>query len=190
LFETEQELAGLQRLLDESFQRAGERHYAIWEPGNTLTAVQLSGFRGIKLMAIATVNSDGEPRVAPRSAAFLHGKFYLAANTASVMIKRLSRKPLVGITYFENHLMIVAHGKAVPFRRGTPGFDALSPEWERAFMGGASALEGVDILIGVDAANMLAYANRPERYPDAWGKEPPGVRGERKAGSEAGQRRS
>jgi len=168
MFETEAELATLQKLLDESFDRAGERLSAIWDAGNRLTAPQLSGFQGVRLVAVATVNSEGEPRVAPRSAAFLHGKFYLAANTASVMVKRLSRKPLLAVSYFENHLMIVAHGTATPFRKGSPGFEELRPGWVKAFKGGADALEGIDILIRVDAANVLAYANRPERYPDAW----------------------
>ena len=168
MFETEEELATLQKLLDESFERAGERLFAIWDAGNRLVAPQLSGFQGIRLVAVATVNSEGEPRVAPRSAAFLHGKFYLAANTESVMVKRLSRKPSLAVTYFESHLMVVAHGTATPFRKGTSGFDAVSPEWEKAFRGGKDALEGINILIRVDAANMLAYANRPDRYPDAW----------------------
>jgi hypothetical protein len=177
MFETAAELAELQSLLDVSFDKAGERLSAIWDSSNRLTAAQLSGFQGVRLVAVATVNSDGEPRVAPRSAAFLHGKFYLAANTGSVMVRRLSKKPLLAVTYFENHLMIVAHGTATPFRRASSGFDALSPEWEKAFKGGKNALEGIDILIRVDAANVLAYANRPERYPDAW-EERPGQRRE------------
>jgi hypothetical protein len=168
MFETEAELATLQKLLDESFERAGERLFAIWDASNRLTADQLSGFQGVRLVAVATVNSQDEPRVAPRSAAFLHGKFYLAANTASVMVKRLSNNPLLAVTYFESHLMIIAHGKATPFRKGSQGFETLRPEWEKAFRGGRDALEGIDILIGVDAANMLAYANRPASYPDAW----------------------
>jgi hypothetical protein len=120
------------------------------------------------LMAVATVNSNGEPRAAPRSAAFLHGKFFLAADTESVMVRRLANKPTLGVTYFESHLLIVGHGTATPFRRGSSGFEALRPEWEKAFRGGANALEGNDILIRVDAANMLAFANRPARYPKAW----------------------
>jgi hypothetical protein len=170
LFETAAELATLQELLDESVDRAGERLHAIWDANDRLMAAQLSGFQGVRLVAVATVNSDGEPRVAPRGAAFLHGKFYLAANTASVMVKRLSMKPLLAVTYFEDRLMIVAHGTATPFRKGSLGFEELSRSWVKAFKGGANALEGMDILVRVDAANMLAYANRPERYPEAWEK--------------------
>jgi hypothetical protein len=168
MFETKAELASLQRLLDASFERSGEQLRSAFNASNRLTATQLSGFQGVRLVAIATVNSNGEPRAAPRSAAFLHGKFCLAANTESVMVRRLSNKPMLGITYFENNLLIVGHGTATPFRRGSSGFEALRPEWEEAFKGGVHALDGIDILIRVDAANMLAFANRPDRYPKAW----------------------
>jgi hypothetical protein len=168
MFETKSELSALQRLLDASFERSGEQLRSVFDASNRLTASQLSGFQGVRLVAVATVNSNGEPRAAPRSAAFLHGKFCLAANVESVMVRRLANKPLLGITYFENRLLIVGHGTATPFRRGSSGFEALRPEWEEAFRGGAHALDGVDILIRVDAANMLAFANRPDRYPKAW----------------------
>jgi len=114
VFETEAELAELQRLLGASFDRSGEQLRSIFDASNRLNAGQLSGFRGVRLVAVATVNSKGEPRAAPRSAAFLHGKFHLAANTESVMVKRLSNMPAIGMTYFENHLLIVGHGTAVP----------------------------------------------------------------------------
>ena len=84
------------------------------------------------------------------------------------MVRRLANKPALGITYFENHLLIIGHGMATPFRTGGSGFEVLRPEWEKAFRGGAHALDGIDILIRVDAANMLAFANRPDRYPKAW----------------------
>jgi hypothetical protein len=168
VFETKAELAVLQRILDASFERSGEQLRSTFDASNRLSAGQLSGFQGARLVAVATVNSNGKPRAAPRSAAFLHGKFCLAANTESVMVRRLANKPSLGVTYFEKHLLVVGHGTATPFRRGSTGFEALRPEWEEAFGGGAHALDGIDILIRVDAANMLAFANRPGRYPKAW----------------------
>ncbi len=168
MFENEAELAELQRLLDASFDRAGGNLLSTFDASNRLSAIQLSGFQGVRLVAVATVNSKGEPRAGPRSAAFLHGRFYLAANTASLMVKRLATKPAVGMTYFEDHLLIIGHGKAVPLRKGSSGFEEVRPEWEKASKGGRDALGGIDLFIRVDAANMLAFAQRPERYPDAW----------------------
>jgi hypothetical protein len=168
VFETKGELAELQRLLDASYERSGRQLHKVWDASSRLSARQLSGFQGVRLVAVATVNSEGEPRAAPRSAAFLHGRFYLAANSESVMVRRLSNNPAIGMTYFENGLMIVAHGTAAPFFRTSSGFEALRPGWQKAFRGPAHWLDGVDIFIRVDAANMLAFAERPGRYPKAW----------------------
>ena len=171
MFETETELEELQKLLDASFDRAGKQ-LSGFDETNRLSAHELSGFKGIRLVAVATVNSKGEPRVAPRSAAFLHGKFYLAANSKSILVQRLSRTPLLGITYFENRLLIMGHGTAAPFREGTSTFEALRPEWVKAFKGGKDALEGIDTLIRVDADHMVAFAAKPDQYPEAWKERP------------------
>jgi len=67
VFESDGELDGLQRLLDESSEKAGERLIAAWGKENRLSARQLAGFRGVKLVAVASVNLRAEPRVASRT---------------------------------------------------------------------------------------------------------------------------
>src|SRR5271169_377707 len=101
MFETKAELAQLQGLLDDSFERAGAQMLVAYDSGQRLSAKQLAGFQGVRLVSIASVNAKGEPRVAPRSAAFLHGRFYLAADTRSTTVRRLRRNPTVAITYYE-----------------------------------------------------------------------------------------
>lgn len=169
MFETKAELDELQGLLDTSYEESPNVRYSGFDASHRLSARQLAGFQGIRLLAIATVNSKGEPRAAPRSAAFLHGRFYLATDSRSTMVKRLYMNPMMGFTYYENHLLIMGHGTPSPLRRGTSGFEELSPEWVEAFKGGRDALKGVDLLIRVDASHLVAFALRPERYPDAWG---------------------
>jgi hypothetical protein len=170
MFETESELAELQRLMDSSFEKVAERMLVIYDKGERLSARQLAGFRGIKLVAVASVNSKGEPRVAPRSVAFLHGRFYLAANTKSTSVRRLRLNPAVAITYYENHFLLMGHGKVAFLRKGEEAFAKVSPEWIRAFHGGRDALEGEDLFLRFDATHLVAFAQRPERYPEAWGK--------------------
>jgi hypothetical protein len=102
-------------------------------------------------------------------AALLHGKFYLAANTKSTMVRRLWFNPTVAITYFENRLLLMGHGTVAFMRRGEPSFRSVSPEWEKAFNGGRDALLGIDLFLRVDATHLVAFANRPDRYPKAWG---------------------
>lgn len=172
MFETKAELAELQRLLDESFERAENIRYSGFNESHRLSASQLAGFQGVRLVAVATVNSRGEPRAAPRSAAFLHGKFYLAANSKSTMVERLKRHPSLGFTYFENHMLIIGHGTPTPFRKGRPGFNELGAEWVKAFAGGKDALDRVNLLLRIDATHLVAFTVHPEKYPRAWKRKP------------------
>jgi Pyridoxamine 5'-phosphate oxidase len=170
MFETESELADLKALLDSSTKKAGERMFQIydWDRDKALSAEQLAGFRGIKLVAVASVNSKGEPRVAPRSAAFLHGKFYLATNAKSTTVRRLWVNPSVAISYYENHLLLMGHGSVAFLRKGEAGFKDVAPEWKKAFDGGRDALEGIDVFLRVDATHLVCFAQNPSRYPAAW----------------------
>lgn len=168
MFETGKELRELQHLLDESFEKVGERMFVAYDIPQRMSAEQLAGFRGIRLVAVASVNRKGEPRVSPRSAAFLHGRFYLAANTRSIMVGRLERNPKIAITYFENHMLIMVHATAEFLREGGEVFKQVSPEWLEAFGGGRDALQGIDVLLRVNATHLVAFAQHPERYPGAW----------------------
>jgi hypothetical protein len=168
MFETKSELDGLQELLDASLARAGLRLLSAWDVGKAMNARQLAGFSGIRLVAVASVNSKGEPRVAPRPAAFLHGKFYLAANVKSTTAHRLFLTPKVAVTYFQTHALVLGHGKASFLRKGDSAFAEVAPEWRRAFRGGRDSLQGIDLFIRVDASHLQAFAQRPEQYPDAW----------------------
>jgi hypothetical protein len=168
MFESRTELAELQELLDTSFERAGERIKLIYGPNKPLSAKQLAGFRGTRLVAVASVNSEGEPRVAPRSAAFLHGKFYLAANSKSITVRRLRRNPKVSISYFENRFLLIGHGRASILTKEGGEFERLTPEREEAFDCGTFTQDGLDVLVRMDLDHLVAFAHKPERYPAAW----------------------
>jgi len=174
VFETPSELSSLQELLDASFEGMGKRMRVVHNPGGQLSARQLAGFRGVRLVAIANVNRKGEPRVSPRAAAFLHGKFFLAANRASVMVERVLANPSVAISYFENHFLLVGHGSSTLILEGTEEFRKVSSEWKKAFNGGRDALKGTDVFVRIDATQLVAFAPRPGRYPGAWGRPPRG----------------
>ena len=171
MFETAEELESLQDLLDASFEKSTERGVAIYGPNQRLSAPQLAGFRGVRLVAVASVNRRGQPRVAPRAAAFLHGRFYLAANSRSVTVQRLRVNPEMAVSYFENHFLLMGHGTMTFLEKGGTGFKALQQEWVKAFNGGRDALKGEDLLLRVDASHLVAFARRPDRYPDAWSRD-------------------
>jgi len=172
LFETEAELAELQRLLDASHEKVEEHVSSMFGADRRLSAQQLAGFRGVKLVAVASVNRKGEPRVAPRSATFIHGRFFLAANTRSTTVRRLQANPKVAVTYFENHLLLMGHGTVSFLPKGGPEFTQVSPEWQEAFNGGRHALNGIDVFLRIDAVHLTAFAQHPSMYPAAWMKTP------------------
>jgi len=169
VFETEAELLTLQKLLDSSFEKTGGK-LAEFDQSHQMSAKQLAGFKGVKLVSIASVNSKMQPRVAPRSAAFLHGKFYLASKSSSTTARRLRAHPDAAITYYENHLLIMAHGTASSLSRNDPRLAGLEKEWKEAFHGGRDSLSGIDTFLMIEAAHLVAFATHPDRYPAAWSR--------------------
>lgn len=167
MYETSAELKSLQQLLDSSFERVGGK-LAGFGPKHQMSAKQLAGFRGVRLVSVASINSKMQPRVAPRSAALLHGRFYLASDSGSTTFKRLRAHPDTAIAYYENHLLIMAHGEASFLGRPDPSFAKLGREWKDAFRGGRDSLKGIDAFIVVEATHLVAFAANPERYPEAW----------------------
>jgi nitroimidazol reductase NimA-like FMN-containing flavoprotein (pyridoxamine 5'-phosphate oxidase superfamily) len=169
MFETGAELQTLQELLDSSFERVGGE-LAGFDQDNRMSAKQLAGFNGVKLVSVASINSKMQPRVAPRSAAFLHGKFYLAADSRSTTVRRLRAHPDTAIAYYENHLLVMAHGAVSFLGRDEPSFSELGKEWMQAFRGGRDSLKGVDLFLVIEATHLVAFAANPDRYPVAWSK--------------------
>ncbi len=167
MFETSAELRSLQRLLDSSSERVGGR-LAGFGPRQRMSARQLAGFQGVRLVSVASTNSKMQPRVAPRGAAFLHGKFYLASDSGSTTARRLRARPDTAIAYYETHVLIMAHGEASFLGRREPNFAKRGREWKEAFRGGRDSLGETDTLIVVEAAHMVAFSAHPERYPEAW----------------------
>ena len=77
VYETEDELAALQALLDRSYAAAGGHTRSIITPERRLNARQLVRYlQDTKHIVVGTVTSKGEPRVAPVDGHFLHGRFY------------------------------------------------------------------------------------------------------------------
>jgi uncharacterized pyridoxamine 5'-phosphate oxidase family protein len=169
VYETESELQDMQRLLDASGERVGPHLASIFSKDKRLSARQVSTYlQGVKQVAAAVVNSEGEPRVAPIDAVLFHGRFYLSTASSSVRARSLLRKPSISLTYFENaQPMIIVHGRAAFVRKEDDQFALLDNEWKKAY--GASTLELSDtvLFVRVEPERMLAYAFHPERLPEA-----------------------
>jgi nitroimidazol reductase NimA-like FMN-containing flavoprotein (pyridoxamine 5'-phosphate oxidase superfamily) len=142
--ETRDDLAALQRLLDDSDARGGPHLRSIITPERRLTAQQVSEqLTGMRLLALATVTADGRPIVGPVDGIFYRGAFHFGSSPDSVRYRHIRARPQVSATHVPGEeLAVTVHGRAVELDMKAPenaGFrqavlDIYTPrygaEWE------------------------------------------------------------
>jgi len=122
--ETPDDLAALQALLDRSYERAGKHLLRIHTPERRLTAEQVAErLKGMTLLALATVTSDGRPIVGPVDGIFYRGAFHFGSAPDSFRFRHIDARPHVSATYLPGEeLAITVHGRAVPIDVSRGGF--------------------------------------------------------------------
>ncbi|HET6869361.1 MAG TPA: pyridoxamine 5'-phosphate oxidase family protein [Solirubrobacteraceae bacterium] len=126
--ETADDLERLQRLLDDSIERAsGFLRSSFQMPERSLDARSLAArLDGSLTVALATVTARGEPRVAPINAFFLRASFYVPTVAESARARHLASRPAASLTYFERtSLAVIAHGNVEIVPAEHPAFDEL-----------------------------------------------------------------
>jgi hypothetical protein len=128
MLETSGELARLQSLIEESAQTAGPFLRETFEmPDRTPTAAAIVEYlQGVVDLAMATVTSRGEPRVAPVTALFVHGRFYVPTDRASTRVQQLKANPAISVTHWvSNACAFIVHGRAAILSIDHPHFAEL-----------------------------------------------------------------
>jgi uncharacterized pyridoxamine 5'-phosphate oxidase family protein len=116
MYETEDDLRKLQRLLDASYARTGEHLRTIWPEESRLDAAALAKeLEGIQVLDLATVTPKGEPRVSPVDGHFYRGRFWFGSAQNSVRFRNIRANPAVSgvITKGLETFLILVHGEAV-----------------------------------------------------------------------------
>ena len=145
MHETPDDLAALQKLLDESYERSGAHLQRIISPERRLSAEQVSErLTGMCLLALATATADGRPIVGPVDGIFYRGAFHFGSAPDSVRFRHIYKRPHVSATHLPGEeLAVTVHGRAVPIDIATDPFrQALldvyvpryGPEWEHTFL--------------------------------------------------------
>jgi len=167
MYETDEEIARLQRLLNDSMSKAGSHVRSIFSPDHWLSARQVCGFmQGVKQVSVATVNSKEEPRVAPVDSVLFHGKFFISTDMRSFRARHLQKNPHMSLTYFESaDPVIIASGKADFVNKDDPDFASLDSEWVKTYGQSILKLSDMVVFIRLNALTMLAYSLHPERFP-------------------------
>lgn len=114
MYETPEEHARLQDLLDASIERAGPHLRGIITDDHRPTATELCDrLRGMCLLTVATVTADGRPVTAPVDGYFLHGSWWFSTSRTSVRAHHLAARPAVSATYVpDDRLGVSAQGTA------------------------------------------------------------------------------
>ena len=166
--ETPDDLAALQDLLDRSYDQAGPHLRRIITPERRLTADQVSQrLMGMRLLALATVTSDGRPIVGPVDGIFFRGAFHFGSSPDSVRFRHIRARPHVSATHLPGEeLAVTVHGRAavVDVREG-PFRHALldvyvprhGPEWEHDF------LDSGPLYARIEADRMFTFQMTPSR---------------------------
>jgi uncharacterized pyridoxamine 5'-phosphate oxidase family protein len=114
LYETEDDLQGLQRLLDESYARAGDHLRSVFTEERRIPAAELPDqLRGVQVLHLATVTASCEPRLAPVDGLFFRGRFWFGSSHRSARFRHIRARPQVSaaVTRGEEFAVIV-HGSA------------------------------------------------------------------------------
>jgi hypothetical protein len=114
VLETPDELAGLQRLLDDSAGSAGPHLRGIITEERRLSAKELSRrLQGMCLLVVATTTADGRPLAGPVDGYLLHGSFYFSSGRDSVRMRHLAARPALSATHIPgDELAVTVHGQA------------------------------------------------------------------------------
>jgi uncharacterized pyridoxamine 5'-phosphate oxidase family protein len=127
MHENPDELASLQRLLDNSAAGAGPHLRSIITDDRRLSAEEVvRRLPGMFLVALATVTTDGRPLVGPVDGYFLHGSVYFSSGRNSVRVRHLALRPAISATHVPSQdLAVTVHGRAELFELSDPVGDEL-----------------------------------------------------------------
>ncbi|HVS69221.1 MAG TPA: pyridoxamine 5'-phosphate oxidase family protein [Mycobacteriales bacterium] len=122
MLETPQEVAALQRLLDDSAAAGGAHLSGIITADRRLTAAQLCDrLTGMRLLTVATVTADGRPLTGAVDGYFLHGTWYLSTSPDAVRMRHLRARPAISATHLPGEsLQVTVHGRAELFELSDP----------------------------------------------------------------------
>jgi general stress protein 26 len=159
MFETADELARLQALLDASHARATEHLRGIIHDDRTLGARHIAGLlTGMKVISAATVTAAGEPRISAMDGHFLHGTWTFSTSRTSAKARHLAQRPAVSIAHIDGEaLAVFSHGHVVELSGDE--LTSVDEHWTAHY--GSSPLSWGDVVMWrLQPTWMVGYAFR------------------------------
>lgn len=163
MYETPDEIAALQSLLDSSHARATGHLRGIITDERSLTAEQLVALlTGMKVLSVATVTASGEPRISALDGHFLHGTWTFGTDGSSAKAGHLEKRPAVSVAHIDGEeLALFSHGYADLIQPGSLR-DEVDAHWT-AHYGSSPWSWGDDIrMYRLRMTWAVAYAAAPD----------------------------
>jgi len=163
--ETQEDIERLQALLDHSIERAGaflRRSFQM--PEHSLTAQQLIDcWLDVQTVALATVTTRGEPRIAPIGSLLYRGEIYIPTVATAARTRHVMKRPAVSLTLFrENELAIIVHGSAAIISPDHADFETLETLLYASTQTKAGEW-GEGVYLHIQAEAIYTYHRHPHR---------------------------
>ncbi len=166
MFETEAEIAKMQRMFDDTLRGANPHMLSILTPERRLSAGQVAAYlQGIRHVALATVTAKGKPRVSPLDAIFIHGRFTMGTGGEASRLRNLCANPACSAVHFEgDRVAVVVNGTVEWIDREHPDHAEIHATWQE--------VEGMDpyelgpgvTLFRIAPDSMWAFASQPAEF--------------------------
>ena len=135
MYETDDEVAGLQALLDASHARATEHLRSIIHGERVLSAQHLVALlTGMKVLSLATVTARCEPRVSAVDGHFLHGSWSFSTSGTAAKARHMRERPTVSVAHIDNEeLAVFSHGRVEQLAVGDADYEETLDHWTRHY---------------------------------------------------------
>jgi len=112
--ETDEDLARVQALLDDTYARAGAHLRDIHQSRTRVDPARLAReLDGMRVLVLATVTADGRPLTGPVDGWFYRGRWHFGTSPAAVRAGHLAHRPAVSATYVDGERFVcTVHGTA------------------------------------------------------------------------------
>jgi hypothetical protein len=146
MYETDEEVAALQALLDRSHAGSTDHLKAIITGDRMLGAIDLVALlTGMKVLSVATVTAAGEPRISCVDGHFLHGTWSFSTSGTAAKAVHLAARPAASVAHVDGEaLAVFSHGDALPMTPDHPRWEETLAHWT-AHYGSSPLTWGPDI---------------------------------------------
>ncbi len=157
--ESEDELDGLQQLLDRSHAKATEHLRGIINDDRTLRAREIAGLMtGMRVLGLATVTAAGEPRISAVDGHFLHARWVFSTSLTSAKARHMRKRQAVSVAYVEGEdAAVFTHGRVRQLADEDEDFDEVHG-YLTEFYGSSPLSWGDTALYSVKSDWMVGYA--------------------------------